>query len=138
MLYFIDSFPSKLDRDKFNKACDFVCLKLDISVDVYIKFSMLSKYEKGYADYDDCTELADILINRNMDFDETVKTLFHEMVHIKQYSTGWLIPSINGNLPIWQGKEVDLPYREREWENDAYSLEEFLFMDFQKSLHERV
>lgn len=56
------------------------------------------------------------------DFREAVETLAHEMVHVLQYSKGWL--KIKGGDFIWMG-EVQKPMRwkNRPWEIQAVELE---------------
>lgn len=58
---------------------------------------------------------------------EILKTLAHEMVHVKQYATG----DININGTRWKGSKVDAPdYWTEPWEIEAYGMQPGLFTKF--------
>lgn len=60
---------------------------------------------------------------------ELLKTLAHEMVHIKQYVMG----ETNETLSKWKGMSIDsdaIDYYEHPWEMEAYSLETGLWTKF--------
>jgi hypothetical protein len=60
---------------------------------------------------------------------EILKTLSHEMVHIKQYVHG----EVNISLTRWKGTKVDEPdYWVHPWEIEAYGLQAGLFTKFAK------
>jgi len=63
-----------------------------------------------------------------VDFEEKMQTLAHELVHAKQYILGQLL---NGK---WKGQPISnyfhLPYRNYPWEEEAYGLEESLYKKF--------
>lgn len=65
-----------------------------------------------------------------VDFEEKMLTLAHELVHAKQYILGQLL---NGK---WKGQPTSnyfhLPYRNYPWEEEAYGLEESLYKKFWK------
>jgi hypothetical protein len=58
-----------------------------------------------------------------------LKTLAHEMVHIKQYAKC----EINDSLSKWKGQRIDsdnLDYYSHPWEMEAYSMEVGLFTKY--------
>lgn len=60
---------------------------------------------------------------------EILKTLSHEMVHIKQYIYG----DVNLSLTRWKGSKVEIPdYWFQPWEVEAYGMQAGLFTKFAK------
>ena len=60
---------------------------------------------------------------------DILKTIAHEMVHIKQYACG----DLDETLMSWKGKRVDsnnLDYYDHPWEIEAHGLEVGLFSKF--------
>lgn len=58
-------------------------------------------------------------INRN----EAIKIIAHELIHLEQYHTGRLTKMEIPNHVLWEGKIYDMliiPYKERPWEIEAY------------------
>lgn len=58
-----------------------------------------------------------IEVNRQLDTTDKLKTLAHEMVHVKQYSLGYL----NESMTRWRGKKIpqNLEYENKPWEIEA-------------------
>lgn len=58
-----------------------------------------------------------IEINRCLNMDDKLKTLAHEMVHVKQYSLGYL----NESMTRWRGEKVsqNITYENKPWEIEA-------------------
>ena len=73
-------------------------------------------------------------INRNSSKNETLKSLAHECVHIKQWATGELIDLNSGNTHFKKVQYYDLQdgddYWEYPWEIEAYGREIGLFYLF--------
>ena len=60
---------------------------------------------------------------------DILKTLAHEMVHVKQYIAG----DVNMKLTRWKGTRVDdVDYWEQPWEIEAHGIEVGLFTKFVK------
>lgn len=58
-----------------------------------------------------------------------LKTLAHEMVHVKQF----IREETNDSLSVWKGKPIDadsIDYYSHPWEMEAHSLENGLFTKF--------
>jgi hypothetical protein len=68
-------------------------------------------------------------VNRFLTTEEKLKTLAHEMVHVKQYSLGYL----NESMTCWRGKKIDrfsIDYEELPWEIEAESYGLNLYESF--------
>ena len=68
-------------------------------------------------------------VKRDLNEEEKIMSIAHEMVHIRQYATGQL----NDEMTIWQGESVNsdlIPYLEQPWEMEAYDLGEKLYKDY--------
>ena len=62
-----------------------------------------------------------IYIN-DVDRTTAMKSLAHELIHLKQYDSGRL-RVIGSGVVIWEGNEVnvlDIPYNDRPWEKEAF------------------
>jgi predicted metallopeptidase len=58
-------------------------------------------------------------INRN----ESITVLSHELVHLEQYNSGNL-EAVGNGIVIWKGNKInviDIPYEQRPWEIDAFN-----------------
>lgn len=60
--------------------------------------------------------------------------LCHEFIHLKQYQEGRLKISSDFQKVWWEGKEYDdsTPYGNREWEKEAFSMQNKLWRKFKK------
>jgi len=70
-----------------------------------------------------------ITVDANMEFDTLLKTLAHEMVHVKQLIHG----ETNDSLSMWRGKRIDsdkVDYWLHPWEIDAHGREAGLMTKF--------
>lgn len=65
-----------------------------------------------------------------------LRTLAHELVHVKQFAKGELrqLPSTNNEICKWQGKRYqwEMHYWDRPWEIDAHGREKGLVIDYGK------
>jgi len=76
----------------------------------------------------------EIELSEFLSFDELIKTVCHEMVHVKQYARGEM-KAENIDTVLWRNEEVasDLAnYYEFPWEVEAYEMEVILFESFLK------
>lgn len=71
-----------------------------------------------------------IEINSNQSEDEIIKTISHELVHVKQYCTG----ELNDKMSVWRGQSVpdELEYHNQPWEIEAYFIGDMLYYDYIK------
>lgn len=88
--------------------------------------------EMGYANPLDFDERSprdfEILLNRNMNRNEQILTLAHEMVHVKQFARNeWRI--YDDNIYRWKGQKVRYPRKKHDnlpWEKEAIQSEPWL------------
>lgn len=89
--------------------------RFDISIDV----EFVNTSGGGCIDMED-GEFT-IEINKRLGVKSIIKTVIHEMVHVKQYAEGRLTQT------EWMGRpHPDLPYRELPWEVEAWNMEKTL------------
>ena len=102
---------------------------------VFIKIKFNSKIDAfGYAsveDYNDSGKPRDFLIELypHLSAYDILKTLAHEMVHVKQYAYS----EMNEEGNRWKGNRVDLStidYWTEPWEIEAHGMEPGLFTKF--------
>jgi hypothetical protein len=88
----------------------------------------------GYASVEDRTDSGKarsflIEMNPKIGGREILKSLAHEMVHVKQYAYG----ETDDNLKQWKGMPIDSDYQDywrQPWEVEAYGIETGLFRKF--------
>lgn len=59
-----------------------------------------------------------------------IRTIAHELVHVKQYARGELVDPCYGNYQMWQGQmfnEHFFSWKELPWEKEAIHLEKELY-----------
>lgn len=79
---------------------------------------------------------------KKQELDDMIRTLAHEMVHVKQHAknelqSGYVVPSRGGLVirskwkgRIWKPKKKEHPYFDSPWELDAYGKEVSLFQQY--------
>jgi hypothetical protein len=71
-----------------------------------------------------------LFIDKTLPEEEKIRTIAHELVHIKQY----LYNELNEQMTIWQGKKVSeddyVNYDDRPWEREAYNMEKTLYESY--------
>jgi hypothetical protein len=76
-----------------------------------------------------------IHLKRGMDQEETLRTIAHEMVHLKQYSR----KELNESMTRWKGVAVNpdiIPYFDQPWEIEAHGLGDILYEQFMEKTYE--
>ena len=97
---------------------------------IYIKPNLLK--ERNFAGVSGMMDgIVGVGIESKLQFDRTMSTLAHEMVHVKQLLKGVLkVERVDGkDIFYWKGKEhptEGLLYVDRPWELEAYSQQEVL------------
>ena len=75
-----------------------------------------------------------LILQKNIDKNETLKTLAHEMVHVKQY----LYKELNEQMTFWKKKKVSeeqyANYCDRPWEKEAYKVGDKLFEEYYENI----
>jgi hypothetical protein len=125
MIYEIINQPKRLETALFDKAVSFACkfLDIDIDIDLIIEFETLQKHQCGYCDYDEDEVI--ITIAKRLPTKDAIRTMFHELVHVKQHADGRLERGY-----VWYGQVYECVYNELPWEIEAYDLEEKMMEQF--------
>lgn len=118
MIYELLNKPKHIEITLIDNAISFACDYLEIDQDFSLRFERLNNGQIGFCDYLDEDEIT-ICIARNVSPTDFLQTLFHEMVHMKQYIEGTL-----------EDLDYEGPYAESPWEEEAYRLEEQMFKEF--------
>ena len=76
-----------------------------------------------------CDGLYQIILDSRLEITQCLRTLAHELVHLKQSVRGQYQTKINKNgkpARYWLGKKVNKPYHKQPWELEAFRREEEL------------
>jgi predicted SprT family Zn-dependent metalloprotease len=75
-------------------------------------------------------------IYRDQIEEEILKTLAHELVHVRQYAVG----DLNEEATLWQGRlmEVNLAYENQPWEIEADELADILYEEYIHHERQRI
>lgn len=119
MIYEVEKKPKRLPYPLLDRAVFFASEFLDLNVDLTIEFKILKKNHYGFCDYYEDEVI--ITISRYISIEDIIRTLFHEMVHVKQYTDGRLK---HGSSGIWLGTIREDKYEDLPWEIEAYDLEQ--------------
>lgn len=123
MIYEIVNKPKKIEPILLDTAVSFACSYLQLNVDFVLEFDSLKRHQCGLCDYDE-DEIV-IFIAKRLSPQNVIRTLFHELVHVKQHHTGRLDYN-----RVWEGVVYDCEYADRPWEIEAYDLEEKMMKAF--------
>lgn len=123
MIYEVVNKPNKIETALLDRAVSFACSYLELNVDLVLEFVSLKRHQYGLCDYnkDEIT----ITIAKRLSPENVIRTIFHELVHVKQYETGRLEFGM-----IWEGKIYTCDYDSRPWEIEAFELEEYMIKSF--------
>jgi hypothetical protein len=88
----------------------------------------------GLADIDDYNKSGlpryfIIEIKKELDENERIRTVAHEMVHVRQYA----LLQLNAEMNMWHGKKVNadkIPYMDQPWEIEAHDVGDFLYEEY--------
>lgn len=74
----------------------------------------------------------EIEIHSELSFEDYIKTIIHELIHVKQYLKGELVDRSRGRAKtLWLGKDhTKTSYSKQPWEREAYRLQEKLYKEF--------
>lgn len=108
--------------------------QLNKHIEVRVSFRKLSDDYHGHVIVDDYNVLGTprsfvIEVNKNDTNEEILKTLAHEMIHVKQYARC----ELNEEMSVWRGRKVNsdaIPYNEQPWEQEAMQREQELYESF--------
>lgn len=125
MIYEIVNKPKKIDTALLDRAVSFSCDYLQLEVDFILTFKSLRNNVYGFCDYDEDEVI--ITIAKRLSANNTIRTLFHELTHIKQYTDGH---RETGHPNVWRGNCFYGPYESLPWEIEAFEMEEKIMEAF--------
>lgn len=123
MIYEIVDKPKKIETALLDSAVSFASSYLQLEVDFVLKFETLRNYQFGFCDYDEDEII--ITIAKRLSPKDAIRTLFHELIHVKQHLDGILERGY-----VWRGQVYERDYNELPWEIEAYDLEEKMMEKF--------
>ena len=133
MLLSVNKVPKKLGTDTLNKVLDFAekYLKLNPKLEIHIDFIRTKKFLGQYEGIDEHGETHYIDISEGESQEDIIRSIFHELVHVKQTEEGDL--SLDGKS--WKGKlyktdHMEVDYEHLPWEIEAFKLEEKMWKEF--------
>lgn len=145
---------SRHNKTLIKKAADFFItqlIKKKIKKKLNIKIQLVDKPLKNYTDkwiiMGICIPLTfastprkfAIRLNKRTSTKILLRTLAHEITHIKQYASGNLRPidwSFMTDIYRWKGKVRDIPYYRSPWEVEARQMESVLYKKFLTAMKE--
>lgn len=142
--------PSKVNLRICKDAIKFFGKKL-LKNNMYHKINVTIEFEKfetpkkefAFCEWEfDNHRPKDFIITVDKDLSKTMmlRSLAHEMVHIKQYATGELKDYVKMNKSKWKGEIHDLDkidYWDHPWEIEAHGREPGLYYRFMQFLKEQ-
>jgi hypothetical protein len=126
VIYELHNKPKDIEIALLDRAISFACDYLDLDINFVLEFKKLKEQQFGFCDYDDDETI--ITISASVNKNDIVRTLFHEMVHMKQHSDGRLS---SGSPQIWMGKVYNETYENLPWELEAFELEQQMMSAFE-------
>jgi len=124
MFYEVENLPKKLSIDLLDRAVAFASEFLGLcDIDLNIEFDTLKKHQCGFCLYDEDEII--ITVARRLSVKEIIATIFHEMIHVKQYVDGRLEEGSK-----WMGEVYSCDYDDLPWEQEAFEIEKVMIVDF--------
>ena len=116
---------SRKDRSRIAKAVRYSAYRYGMQdLDLDIKLGGKNGKYYGFSDFDIDSGFKIWLYPSDM----LLRTVFHEMTHIKQFYRGDL--DMDKSTPRWKGKKYKQPYWLCPWEQEAHEMEEVLLKEF--------
>lgn len=111
---------NKQKREVVDTAMSYVIHLIKIPSNVYIEIVFIKSGSHGIMQYSKGRFLMEI--NTRVGLTEIAYTVFHEMKHVEQMTSGKLLHTHDKTL--WLGEDhTDTPYRDCPWEVEAYKFE---------------
>lgn len=131
--YGISGKPRTLKKATLVKALAYASDYLGLDCDTYVDFTFTKDCGNAYGFALDVEPGEyEIEINKEYPVVDMISTIFHELVHIKQYVRGELV-SAEGRKPnYWKGKVCRAKYSDQPWELEAYDLERKMLSNFRR------
>ena len=131
MYYYVDNRPKILPYKLLDEVLSFAQYYLGLDEDYIVKIVFEEDLESGVLGYCDgeIDEEYVIEIKKQMNENEIIGTIFHELVHVKQIIDGML----GEDGRTWAGIQYDtkkIPYDKLPWEKHAHMLQDFMVEEF--------
>ena len=141
----IQVFTHSKHKDAIEKSAKFYAKKLNIlksnyKVLIYTDKNLREEGANGMAMRME-SNTCHIALYSRLEFGQLLRTLAHEMVHIKQFVRGHYRtePSRNGKLKrFWLGNRVIAKYEKQPWEIEAYKKQDILLCDLIDTLSRKI
>jgi hypothetical protein len=136
---------TKANRDIATTAAVFAMMELGLtrlsSLDIDIAFKNLGEGSYGLCSVAETENSGRnkpmrsfiIEVNKTMNISMIVRTVLHEMVHVRQFARGQLDTTVNPKGIRWKSAHVNddtVDYMDLPWEKEAHKLEEKLAAKF--------
>ena len=127
----------KSQRELIKASIEFSLNKLlprTTSLDIEVRLNRRIEDAEGYCLSED-HKTFELEMDPRLSDKELAITVFHEMVHVRQYFKRQLRDEAFGNVKTWLGKmycEDAVGYYKLPWEKEAFKLQEVLFKQFAK------
>lgn len=142
MLLSVNKVPKKLGTDTLNKVLDFAekYLKLNPRLEIHINFVRNKGilWKGQYEGIDEHGEIHHINISDGLGKEDMIRTMFHELVHVRQTDDGDL--SLDGNSwkdRLYRTKQIAVEYEHLPWEKEAFELEEKMWRIYNATYHKK-
>ena len=110
----------------------------DVKLMIFYNDNLLDRLSEGDLEYKAFLQQAlnhTYVLHIREDVSGLQYILCHEMVHLHQFERGDLKISSDYRIITWKGEDYDntCPYNDREWEEEAFKLQNKLWKAFKKS-----
>jgi hypothetical protein len=127
----------KLSKTQLNAINHFAELLFTPQMNRHIRinFKFRQKFDwLGLVSIDDYNESGKpreflVEINSKQSQEEIIKTIAHEMVHVKQYVYG----ELNEQGTMWFNVVYNVDYEEQPWEIEAHDLTDYLYYNWKSN-----
>jgi len=120
---------SKASEKLVTKAIRYAAYRYGIQdIDLVVKLGDPNDKYWGFSDFDDFNYMFKIWLYPSDYTRGVLRTVFHEMTHVKQFFYGEL--SLDSSTPRWKGKKCKADYRNQPWEQEAHEMEVVLLKEF--------
>lgn len=120
---------SKASEKLVTKAIRYAAYRYGIQdIDLVVKLGNPNDKYWGFSDFDDFNYMFKIWLYPSDYTRGVLRTVFHEMTHVKQFFYGEL--DLDRSIPRWKGKKCGADYKNQPWEQEAHEMEVVLLKEF--------
>jgi len=120
----------KVQREKLQSVAPILLKKLNLhklGLVLEIELKKMDEFDYGFCINTDCENRSTrefiIELNKTIDISTLIRTLAHELVHVKQFARGELVEHNNGMFE-WKGRKCHRKkYDDYPWEKEAWDKE---------------